>query len=273
MQQWSPVDRQDADTTGLETLRKADAIIGVLEHGGEASAKEVSTALGLSSSSTYRLLRALKAVGFVDEGSRRGLFRIGAYFLAVGRAVEDGLDIRRYARDILQQLCFETGWTWSLYVSRGHQAICLERFEGLRIRTSRIRVGDSFPLHSAAGPRAILAFLPDAERHTAVHELYAKGFDGIPGMHAQPAPPPRQVLEEQIGTDRARGFAIAEEVITAGSAGIGVPIWNYRGELEGAVVVGYWRDALLGRGSQALELAKRAANSISSALGYRGSNS
>ena len=266
------VDGEEADTTGLETLRKADAVIGVLESRGELPASEISAVLGSPTSSTYRLLRAMKAVGFVDEGSRRGLFRLGAYFLTVGGIVEEGLDIRRPARDILQQLCFETGWTWSLYVPRGFQALCLERFEGPRIRTSRIRVGDSVPMHSAAGPRAILAFLPASQQRAIVQQLYTPEVGRTQGMQSQLKPPARQVLEEHLAVDRARGYTIAEEVITTGSAGIGVPIRNYKGELEGAVVVGYWRDALLGPGSPALELALNAAETISGALGYRGAN-
>jgi DNA-binding IclR family transcriptional regulator len=125
-------------------------------------------------------------------------------------------------------------------------------------------------LHSAAGPRAILAFLPESRQRAIVQQIYSPENAHTRGTQSQLEPPAQHILEEQIAIDHARGFVIAEEVITAGSAGIGVPIRNYRGEVEGAVVVGYWRDALLGPGSPAIELALGAADSISRALGYRG---
>jgi DNA-binding IclR family transcriptional regulator len=270
MRKWGAMNDTGLGPAGLETLSKANAVLTVLESYGQLRVGEIASYVDLPVSSTYRLLQTLRTLGFIEGGSKRGLFRLGAYFLTIGGIVEQSFDLRLVARDILQRLSAETGWTWGLYVPRGSRALCLERFEGPRVRTTLIRVGDTLPMHSAAGPRAILAFLPPARRRDVVEQIYAQEPAMMSEIGRHTGPPPRRVLEDQMDADRVRGYAIAEEVLARGIAAIGVPIFNHREEVEGAIVAGYLRDVLFAPNSGALELVLGAARTISRALGFRG---
>ena len=67
----------ERDSSGLELISKAGAVLGILEQHGEASAADLAAALGEPLSSVYRLLQSLTATGWVDRGSRRGAYRLG----------------------------------------------------------------------------------------------------------------------------------------------------------------------------------------------------
>ena len=91
--------------------------------------------------------------------------------------------------------------------------MCIERFEGPRVRTSRIRVGDIFPMHSAAGPRAILAFLPEAQRLSVIEQIYSGESSLAPPALA------RQELEQRIATAHRVRLTIRTRIRPAVSSG------------------------------------------------------
>jgi DNA-binding IclR family transcriptional regulator len=92
----------DRDAAGLELMAKVDAVIGVLETRGEASAAEIAKRTDEPLSSVYRLLQSLTGIGWVDRGWRRGTYRLGLLLLSVGGQLEDKLDIRNCARPVLR---------------------------------------------------------------------------------------------------------------------------------------------------------------------------
>ena len=252
----------DTEERGLGILDKANAILSVLESGRELTAGEIAQSTGAPASSTYRLLRSLTALNLVDPGSKTGLYRIGVYFLFVGGLVEQRLDLREAARGVLQDLLADTGWSCTLYVPRGSRAICLERFEPTSIRTTTVRVGDALPLHLGAGPRASLAFLPEAQQRAVLDQVYVSGQPASQGLRR-----PRHMIESQLQQDRQRGYAISDEEVDRGIAAVGAPIFDHRGAVLGAVAVGYMREALLAPESRAIEVTLNAAAEISRAMG------
>ena len=161
-------DPADRDTAGLELIAKVDAVIGVLESRGEASAAEIAKRTGEPLSSVYRLLQSLTGVGWVDRGWRRGTYRLGLLLLTIGGQLEDKLDVRECALPSLRRLVETTGTTSFLCVRRDTRAVCVERLEGQAVRSLAMQLGSSLPLFAGAAPRAILAFLPPAEQRSSL---------------------------------------------------------------------------------------------------------
>ena len=112
----SPSDPIDREAAGLELIAKVNAVIGVLESRGEASAAEIAERTGEPLSSVYRLLQSLTGVGWVDRGWRRGSYRLGLLLLTIGGQLEDKLDIRECALPSLRHLLKTTGRRASLCV-------------------------------------------------------------------------------------------------------------------------------------------------------------
>src|SRR6476620_7271745 len=74
----------ERDSSGLELITKAGAVLGILEQHGEASAADLAAALGEPLSSIYRLLQSLTATGWVERSSRRGPYRLWLALMTIG---------------------------------------------------------------------------------------------------------------------------------------------------------------------------------------------
>jgi DNA-binding IclR family transcriptional regulator len=259
----SPADTQrDGNAAnGLDILSKAAAVVFALEAEGELTANEIALRVGEPVSSTYRLLTNLTAIGWVEKGLRRGLYRLGVYFLRVGGMIEDRIDLRDICRPALRKLLDETGATSYLCVRRGGRAVCIERLEGREVRSLAMRLGDSLPLYAGAAPLAILAFLPKADRIA-----YIESLGSIRG-ELVPAPAQRDLLKT-IDRTRRNGYSLSDGDVTPGIAAIGAAIFNHRGELEGSISISGLRHKILTDANPARVVA--AAAGVSRRLGLDG---
>lgn len=249
------------DRTGLDIINKADAIISQLDVNGELTAVRVAELVGEPVSSTYRLLTTLTRIGWVDRGSKRGLYRLGLFFMGIGGLAEDRLDIREAALPAMRELVAMTGHTTYLCVRREDRAVCIERINGREVRALAMQLGDSLPMFRGATPRAILAFLPRSER-SALVDHYADPASGWSGA------PSRNEMVAMVDAIRARGYAISDQDVTPGVAAIGAPVFNHRGELEGSISISSIREPIMAESERMGELVVAASRSISEALGY-----
>lgn len=252
-------DPADRDTAGLELIAKVDAVIGVLERRGEASAAEIAERTGEPLSSVYRLLQSLTGVGWVDRGWRRGTYRLGLLLLTIGGQLEDKLDVRECALPSMRQVLQATGSTIFLCVRRDTRAVCVERLEGQAVRSLAMQLGSSLPLFVGAAPRAILAFLPPAEQRSSLRT------SRLPG---DPPRPDAAAIQADIERVRRDGFAVSDGDVTPGIAALGAPVFNHRGELEAAVSISGLRSQILESSREAnIELITSCARDVSRALG------
>lgn len=252
-------DSADRDAAGLELIAKVDAVIGVLENRGEASAAEIAERTGEPLSSVYRLLQSLTGIGWVDRGWRRGTYRLGLLVLTIGGQIEDKLDIRECALPSLRHLVKTTGTTGFLCVRRDTRAVCVERVEGQAVRSLAMQLGSSLPLFVGAAPRAILAFLPPAEQRSSLRA------SRLPG---DPPRPDAAAIQADIEKVRSDGFSVSDGDVTPGIAALGAPVFNHRGELEAAISMSGLRSQILGATRAAnIALITSRAREVSRALG------
>jgi DNA-binding IclR family transcriptional regulator len=253
-----PVDR---DAAGLELIAKVNAVIGVLESRGEASAAEIADRTGEPLSSVYRLLQSLTGIGWVDRGWRRGSYRLGLLLLTIGGQLEDRLDIRECALPSLRHLLKTTGTTSFLCVRRDTRAVCVERLEGTAVRSLAMQLGGSLPMFVGAAPRAMLAFLPPAEQRSSLKA------SRLPG---DPPRPDAAAIQADIERVRRDGFAVSDGDVTPGIAALGAPVFNHRGELEAAISISGLRSQILGSSREAnIDLITSSAREVSRSLGQQ----
>lgn len=220
-------------------VRKVSDLLDYLSR-GEASAADIADAISEPRSSIYRLLSSLQAEGFVEAGSRRGQFRLGFKLLSLATAVVSRFDERKFAMPAMERLHELTGETVFLCVPRKDDAVCIERIEGMRVRSLALQLGGALPLHAGAAPRAILANLPERE--------WASYLDrNAPLQRFTPSTPvDPDTLHAVLEQTRAEGIAISDQDVTPGVAAIGVPITDYRGQVRGALSISGIRDSILG---------------------------
>ena len=253
----------EGDSSGLELVSKAGAVLGILEQQKEASAADLAAALGEPLSSVYRLLQSLTATGWVDRGSRRGVYRLGLSLMTIGGLVEDHLDIRDASLPSMRELGDATGVTIFLCVRRGPRAVCLERIEGYAVQSLAMLLGGSLPLYAGAAPRALFAFLPDAEQGAILKDT-SQQLSGDP-----PRPDDKDIIAD-IARIKAAGYSVSDGDVTPGIASLGAPVFNHRGEVQGALSLGGLRGQVLNPAGveDNVELLRLAAGKASAALGW-----
>lgn len=249
------------ESSGMELFRKANALLDLLQHGREWSAQSLATEVNEPVSSTYRMLAHLREIGLVDKGTSRGKFRLGLYAMSLGAVCDDRLSLKGASTPWLEWLRGETTATALLMLRRGHNAVCIDRVVGKGVRSLALRLGGSLPLHAGAGPRALLAFLPEAELlETLAHfEQAAQQDYTIPS---------RSQLEHTLTQIRSTGVSLSDEDVTPGVAAVGAPVFNHRGELEAAISVCTVRATLFDDQERTIALVRQAAEGISRNLGH-----
>ena len=252
-----------SDDGGIEILSKAGAIIDALAETEALTVSALADAVGEPTSSTYRLLQSLIAMGWVDAAPARGTYRLGLACMQIGGVLEDSLDVRGLALPRMRELRSSAGVAALLCYRRGTRAVCVERLEGHDVRSVAMQVGDSLPLHVGGAPRALLAFLAAGEQHAVVDELLA-----TPDLPY--AVPPRGALQAELEATRSRGYARSDQDVTIGIAAFGSPVFNHRGELVAAVSISGLRERLVDREPELADLVMSTAAAISADLGYDG---
>jgi DNA-binding IclR family transcriptional regulator len=253
----------ERDSGGLELISKAGAVLDILEQHKEASAADLAAALGEPLSSVYRLLQSLTTTGWVDRGSRRGAYRLGLSLMTIGGLVEDHLDIRDASLPSLRELVDATKATSFLCVRRGPRAVCLERIEGYAVQSLAMLLGGSLPLYAGAAPRALLAFLPAAEQSAILKDTSQQ-------LRDDPPRPDNKDIIADIARIRAAGYSVSDGDVTPGIASLGAPVFNHRGEVQGALSLSGLRGQVLNPAGMddIIELLRRAAGKASAALGW-----
>lgn len=249
----------------MDILGKADAVIAALAAHGEISAATIAEIVGEPVSSVYRLLSSLSRIGWVSAGSKRGLYRLGLFFMRVGGQVEDAIDIRERAMPPLQDLLAATGQTAYLCLRHDLRAVCIERLDGGDVRSLAMRLGATLPLVVGGAPKALLAFLPEEEFQDVLERTYATTF-------AERIPESRDAVIPLIDEIRATGISISDGDVTPGVSAVGAPVFNHRGELQAAISVSGIHEHILGDSvrEQTFRAVRACAAAVSTALGWHG---
>jgi DNA-binding IclR family transcriptional regulator len=251
-----------AQENPVRVLGKAARLLDLLAERGELTVQALADAAREPRSSVYRLLAGLREVELVEPGSRRGTYRLGLKLLRLSGAVVSRFDERAAALPAMERVHEQTEETVFLSVPRGREAVCIERIDGLWVQSMALTLGGGLPLHIGAGPRAILAH----SGRPAWMEYLADGALDAFTPHSLTEP---EALIADLETTRERGYAISDEDVVVGIAALGAPIFDYRGELRGAISFSGPKPAVLGdRESANVEAILAAARDTSRGLGH-----
>lgn len=254
---------------GVRSIERAlDLLEALKDKIPEKGVTELSSQLDLSPTTAYRLLSTLKDRGYVEKDPKTSKYRLGIGAFELGSAVTRRMSIREEARPILTDLAKETGDSAYLIVQYEDEALCLEKIDGESyLRVLFLLVGGRMPLHIGAGPRVLLAYLPERE----VDRIIAtKGLARWTDKSITDA----CLLKQNLREIREQGYVLSLEDVTEGVAAIGCPVRDRTGEVVAAISVGgaaiHFKSENIDR---LVRLTRNAAKELSRRLGYRGSKS
>lgn len=201
----------------VPALRKGLSVLQLLADAGPLTMAEIQRGADLNKTMTFRLLRVLRELGYVRQDAVSRRYALALKLLELGNAVAAGMDVVSVSQPLLDDLAAEFDETINLGVMDGGQVVyvaMVERQHGLRMTS---RVGGRDGLHSTSIGKAILAYLPDAQR------------DAILSTFPLPRLTPRTVtdvgaLRAELIRTRVRGYAIDDGENEEGGRCVGVPI-------------------------------------------------
>ena len=208
-----------------------DRALLILDYVGEKPRRiaEIAEFLHVHHSTALRFLHTLRNHGFVHELPDHR-YRLGAAMFRLGFQALDGLELRSLARPAMERLSVATGETVHLGALEDGDVVYIEKVESLHPVRTASRIGAIATLHSAGVSKAILAFLPAAERETllASHELVRRTDHTITTL---------DLLEADLALARERGYALDDEENEPGIHCVSAPVFSADGKVTGSISV------------------------------------
>lgn len=246
--------------------RAANRVVDILEllaasHDGLVL-RDVSGRLQAPKSSLLPLLRALTARGYLAQGLA-GEYRLGPGAMDLGGAAPGPAALLDAARPAVVDLMRRTGETvfvGTLY--RDHASIVyVDKVESDHIIQYAGGVGDRRPLHATSIGKAILAFLPAAERAAILKALSLS-------RHTERTVTSLSALRASLEQVRTTGVCVTIDELVAGASGIAAPVFDRHGRVAGACAVGGPTDRIRPRLRALATHVKATARTMSVRLGH-----
>lgn len=210
-----------------KALVKGIALVDIVAaRSGPVRQSDLVEQSGLPRPTAVRLLDALRELGLLDTDAH-GDYRLGAHVAMWGLAFRNAIDISDIAADVMQDLSAELRETCYLGVRDGDRVLYLGAAHGPQSIRPAATVGASNPLYCTGIGKALLAFLPAAERdaYIARTEFVARTANTVTD---------RDAFVGVLDATAARGYAIDDIENEEGIRCIAVPIRD----ASGAVVAG-----------------------------------
>ena len=203
---------------------------------------EIVRATGLDAGTTRRILVTLKDESIVRQDDNTGTYCLSLDMLQIAGAVPEGNSLRELTESRLMRLARDTGATVFLSILRNNSAICLARYHGeSAVQVRWWSVGGKLPLNCGAGPKVLLAHMPDGQRKSFLDsnltQLTAKSVIDA------------TFLQRELDEIRDTGWAITHDDVAVGLSALAIPLSNADGDVLAAVSVGGLTAQIAGEGS------------------------
>lgn len=212
-----------SDRQGIQVISRAAALLRALEHSPEGlSLGELARAIGLPRSTVQRIVDALHGEGLVVAASSNNGVRLGPALLSLAAATR--FHIGQMARDTLEALAKASEETVDLSIPTQDRMVFIDQVSGRHRLAAVSAVGVSFPMHSSANGKAVLAAMTDADIDRLKRRMVLTPETSHTITHW-----PR--LQAEIEAVRRSGIAYDREENSLGISAIAMAIRSPSGEI------------------------------------------
>jgi IclR family KDG regulon transcriptional repressor len=249
----------------IRAVDRAIRILSVLSDGKPRTLTELSEAIDINSSTTFRLLATLACNNYVERVEQSGAYKLGLACLELSSAYYESNDIRQTALPELEMLRDDIKETVHLAVLDKMEVVYVEKLHGLHaIGLMSSRVGGRSPAYCTGVGKVLLAYSDP--------EFVRSYFEQV-GLQRYSEATIQSIdeLMEHLREVRFLGYALDRGEHEAEVRCVAVPVFDMSGQAVAAISVS-GPAARMEPVDTKLELINRtrqAARSISSRLGYR----
>ena len=191
--------------------------------------KDIAQVTNINKSTAYRFLAHLESEGYLFRDDA-GAYIVGPKLARLASGVAYHATLRTVSRPVMQRLWVVTTETVNLAVISGLDILYLDVLESSHSFRLVSQVGSRRPLHCTALGKAMLAFLNENERNSALvslrlEKLAPRTITSIPR------------LKKELEKIREQGYAVDDEEAGVGSRCVGAPIFDQSGNVAAAISV------------------------------------
>jgi IclR family transcriptional regulator, acetate operon repressor len=249
----------------LGTVQRVVEVLRFFAEHGDATLKELSTAIELAPSTCHRLLELLGRDGLIEQDQVRRRYRVGSELHRMAALVQARHDMRAIAVPFLREVvdaCDET-CVLSVYLRSEGKIFFAEKIDSSMLLRYQLKMNTPVSVLWGASGRAILAFLEPQE----IDRIYASE-DRAPGTGE--ALPSRQALEKDLAAIRERGYDITHGQKITGAVGISAPVFGIDGKVVASLGLTIPEVRIAAKDQPRLgELVRATAARLSGSLGAR----
>lgn len=189
---------------------------------------DAAQAFGLPRSNAHRTLQTLLECGWAVQDEATSAYRPSLKLFELGALVRHTLDIKTLLHPRLAELAQATGETIHLAERDGAEIVYLDKFDSPLPVAAYSRIGGRAPACCVASGKALLAAdsLDEAALRTLFGTLHAHTPNSITDFAE---------LAAELRRTRERGYAENREEWRLGVCGLGVPLFDARGQAVAAL--------------------------------------
>src|SRR5262245_22891563 len=245
----------------VRAVDNATSILLELAADGDAvGVSDLARRVGLDKSTVSRTLQSLAETGFVAKDPEGGRYRLGMAIVRLAQVALSGLDLRRTAQPIIEEIGSQTGETSHLAVWSGDAATIIGHVPGSHPIRAPGAVGESLPAHCTSVGKVLLAFQSPA----VIDRILAGGLTRYtPATITDP-----KLLRAELETIRSTMIGFNHAEYRPDSIAVAAPVWDHQGNVAASISASGPAYRLAGqRLVDATETVRRAAARLSSGLG------
>ncbi|WP_272977034.1 IclR family transcriptional regulator [Deinococcus geothermalis] len=254
---------RSGETSSVRTLERGLTVLLALKDLRRAPLSQLARQVGLSVSTTYRLLETLRQQGFVEWEEQTGMFSVGLRAYQVGLAFAERNSLIGAAQPEMNALVAELNETVNLAVLYDNEAVYVHQVEGRQLVRMFAHLGDSAPLHCSGVGKVLLAWRPEEEARQKLGEGPFMAYT----PHTLTTLP---ALLPELARVREQGYSLDDEERELGVRCVAAPVRDQSGQVVAALSISaptsrFTREQI----ADVAERMQRAAGQVSARLGWK----
>ena len=213
---------------------------------------EICQRVGIHKSKGHSILNTLKQFGFIEKDLQAKTYSLGPGLIFLSRNILDNLHYPEIVSPFLEGLAKETGGTALFGLINGEHIFVVAKYEGNQ-NVWFARLGHRFHITLGAHGKAIVAFMPEAEREKVLtkKKVYFHGYETTRLNMKR--------LREEL--DRCRQLGYGQDVgeVTAGVNFVSAPVFGVQEKIIGCIIlIGTFAGGLIEKyGPKTADIARR----------------
>lgn len=245
----------------IQSLDRALMVLDTLAGENGLGLSEISTQMGQSPATIYRVLTTLELRGFVEIDAASQSWNIGPTAFRLGSAFLRRSNVVERSRPVMRQLMEDTGETANLGIEKSDMVMFVSQVETDESIRAFFPPGTQSPMHASGIGKALLSCYSGPRIHDLLKRQPLQSFT------ERTITDPATLLGE-LADIRRRGFAFDNEEKADGMRCIAAAITNFYGEAVAGISVSGPSNRMRVQDVQEIgDLVKEAAKQVSFGLG------